>query len=139
MLKQLTYASRATRFMNIMDMNHILKTSRVNNPVLGVTGAMFIHNNTFLQQLEGEDDVLVSLYERIVLDDRHRDATILDLTEIAERRFGNWSMGMLVEDNETRQLFEKYSQNGQFNPYTLSVDKLRAFFNEIQNQTRWVG
>ena len=139
MLKQLTYASRATRPMNIMDMKDILRSSRANNPALGITGALCVHNNTFLQQLEGEDDILVSLYERISLDDRHHDATIIDLIEISERRFGDWSMGMLIEDNETRKLFEKYSEDGQFDPYTLSVDKLRAFFNEVLGHARWIG
>lgn len=125
--------------MNIMDMNDILKTSRVNNLALGVTGALCIHNNTFLQQLEGESDIVGTLYERIILDDRHRDATIIDLTEISERRFGNWSMGMLIEDNDSRYLFQKYSQEGRFDPYTLGVDKLHAFFNGVLGHARWIG
>lgn len=35
MLKQLTYASRTNRPMNIMDMNDILKISRTNNAAFG--------------------------------------------------------------------------------------------------------
>ena len=139
MLKQLTYASRATRFMNIMDMKDILSVSRVNNLALGVTGALCIHNDTFLQQLEGESDIVGTLYDRIILDERHRDATIIDLTEISERRFGQWSMGMLVEDNDNRYMFQKYGNDGQFDPYTIGVDRLRAFFNEVLGHARWIG
>ncbi len=139
MLKQLTYASRATRSMNIMDLTDILKASRVNNLALDVTGALCIHSNTFLQQLEGEADVVTALYERIILDERHRDATILDLTEIPKRRFGKWSMGMLMDDKDSHPLFEKFTHNGQFDPYKMGVEPLRAFFKDVLGHTRWIN
>lgn len=139
MLKQLTYASRANRAMNIMDMTAILKTSRINNAALDVTGALCLHDDMFLQQLEGEVTVVDTLYERIVRDPRHRDATVLDMTNISSRRFERWSMGLLVEDQENRHIFENHSPTGKFSPFTMGLANLRAYFNEIQGHTRWIN
>lgn len=139
MLKQLTYASRANRVMNIMDMNDILKTSRANNAALGITGALCLHDNIFLQQLEGEVTVVDALYERIARDKRHRDATVVDMSDIPRRRFDQWSMGLLVEDQDNSYIFDKHSPTGKFAPFTMGVANFRAFFSEIQDHTRWIS
>ncbi len=139
MLKQLTYASRASRAMNIMDMTDILKTARTNNAALGVTGALCLHDDIFLQQLEGEVAVVDALYERITRDPRHRDATVVDMSDIPLRRFDKWSMGLLVEDQENRDIFEKHSPTGKFDPFIMGVANLRAFFGEIRDHTRWIS
>jgi hypothetical protein len=138
MLKQLTYASRTNRPMNIMDMNNILKTSRTNNAAFGVTGALFLHDDMFVQQLEGETATIDALYERIVQDERHREVTIIDTADIPRRRFESWSMGMFTEDAENRYVFQKHSSTGKFDPFTMGVANLRAFFGEILDHTRWI-
>ncbi len=48
-----------------------------------------------MQQLEGDRDAVSLLYHRIVLDPRHRNSAILDLSEISSRKFTQWSMGSL--------------------------------------------
>ena len=139
MLKQLTYASRANRVMNIMDMNDILKISRANNAALGITGSLCLHDDMFVQQLEGAVSVVDALYERIVQDPRHRDATVVVMSDIPRRRFDQWSMGLLVEDQDNRYIFDKHSPTGKFAPFTMGVANSRAFFSEIRDHTRWIS
>ena len=50
-------------------------------------------DDLFLQVLEGGRDEVCELYNTIVRDDRHSNVRILIYEEIAERRFGNWTMG----------------------------------------------
>lgn len=104
-----------------------------------MTGALCLHDGMFLQQLEGEVATIDALYERIVRDERHREATIIDMADIPRRRFDSWSMGMFAEDADNRYVFEKHSSTGKFDPYTMGVANLRAFFGEILDHTRWIS
>ena len=88
MLIQLTYASRTTGNLGPADIKDILAASQRNNARLGVTGALCLNNGIFLQQLEGDREIVNALYHRILLDSRHRDPAILDFSEIHARRFG---------------------------------------------------
>lgn len=139
MLIQLTYASRATGNLGPADIKDILAASQRNNARLGVTGALCLNNGIFLQQIEGDRDVVNALYHRILLDARHRDPAILDFSEIHCRRFGAWSMGLLASVEDNRNLFLKYSSSASFDPYGMSTSTLRGFFDEVLGNVRWIG
>ena len=138
MLIQLTYASRTSKTLVFDDLKDILQASQRNNTRIGVTGALCLSNGIFLQQLEGERTSVNALYHRILLDPRHRDPAILDFSEIASRKFTEWSMGSLTSQESNRAIFLKYSQAASFDPYTMSPPKLRAFFDEIMHNADWL-
>jgi Sensors of blue-light using FAD len=139
MLIQLTYASRTSRLISSADMRDILQASQRNNAKLGITGALCMHNGTFLQQLEGDRAAVNLLYHRILKDPRHKDPAVLDFGEIASRRFGGWSMGMLSALEENKLLFLKYSRTAEFDPYRMGVATLREFFGEMIQNVRWIN
>lgn len=139
MLIQLTYASRCAQILGAGDVKDILQSSNRNNTRLGVTGALCLSNGIFLQQLEGDRQVVNALYHRILLDRRHTDPAILDFGEIASRRFGAWSMGLMSTVEENRHLFLKYSSTADFDPYRMSPSTLQAFFNEMVTNVRWLS
>ena len=139
MLIQLTYASRTTHILGPGDVKDILQSSLRNNTAVGVTGALCLTNGIFLQQLEGDRDTVNKLYHRLLKDSRHRDTQILDFSEIASRRFGTWSMGLISAVAENRQLFLKYSSSAEFDPYSMSTTTLRAFFEEVMHNVRWLS
>ena len=89
----LVYASAATRDMSPEELATILETARRNNREAGVTGMLLYHEGSFLQALEGEREVVESIYERIEEDPRHTDAMILFRGVVEERSFERWSMG----------------------------------------------
>jgi len=139
MLIQLTYASRTAHILGPGDVKDILQSSLRNNAAAGVTGALCLTNGIFLQQLEGDRAAVNQLYHRIQKDIRHRDTQILDFSEIASRRFGTWSMGLIAAVAENRQLFLKYSSSAEFDPYSMSTTTLRAFFEEVMGNVRWLS
>jgi len=140
MLIQLTYASRTTRILGPSDVKDILQASQRNNAAVGVTGALCLANGIFLQQLEGDRNVVNQVYNRILLDNRHKDTAILDFSEISSRHFGNWNMGLISTVAENRQVFLKYSGSNNFDPYSMSPASLRGFFDEIvKDGVRWIG
>ena len=138
MLIQLTYASRTSKTLVFDDLKDILQASQRNNTRIGVTGALCLSNGIFLQQLEGERTSVNALYHRILLDPRHRDPAILDFSEIASRKFTEWSMGSLTSQESNRAIFLKYSRSASFDPYTMSPPTLRAFFDEIMHNAAWL-
>ena len=139
MLVQLTYASKTATILGPGDVKDILQSSARNNQAVGVTGALCLANGTFLQQLEGDRQAVNILYHRILKDPRHKAPSILDLSDIAVRQFGSWSMGLISATQENRQLFLKYSSTADFDPYSMSATTLRAFFSEVIQNARWLS
>lgn len=93
----------------------------------------------WIAQLEGDRAAVNKLYHHIEKDTRHTDTQILDFSEIPSRRFGDWSMGLVAATAENRQLFLKYSSKADFDPYSMSTATLRAFFDEVMLNVRWLG
>lgn len=92
-MRQLVYVSSATHLMADPELNEILAASRRRNPADGVTGMLLYIDGGFLQVLEGEDDNVAAVYERICGDRRHRGCRILVDQPTDDRLFANWSMG----------------------------------------------
>ncbi len=89
---QLLYVSNTSRQTSPKMLDEILSRARRNNTSLGVTGMLLYADGGFLQVLEGEPDVLESLYAKIAADKRHWNAQVL-LKRQAARAFADWSMG----------------------------------------------
>jgi hypothetical protein len=90
-LKHVIYTSRPT-FFDIEILDNILNTSRTNNTKWDITGNLIFHSDLFLQLLEGPPDAIDSLYQDILLDNRHTEIFKLR-DEITQRRlFASWTM-----------------------------------------------
>ena len=133
MLVRLMYASRAGESVNADALAAILKRSKENNPVVGVTGVLCFCTNAriFLQVLEGGRSQVSRLYNRIAADPRHTDVTLLKYDEIGERRFAGWSMGQVNMSRLNPALVLKYSESAVLDPYAVSGKASLALFNEL--------
>ena len=102
---QITYVSRATEPMRAEQLLALLQKCLTNNAVNGVTGMMFYGNETFLQALEGDADVVDRLLNTIRRDLRHKELLVLRRRPIEQREYQNWGMGfMRVSNDELRQV-----------------------------------
>ena len=77
------------------ELDRILNISRINNTRDDVTGALTFNNGVFGQVLEGPSEAVENAFERIQMDDRHSDVTLLEIVSIVERGFSKWSMGFV--------------------------------------------
>ncbi|WP_232280820.1 BLUF domain-containing protein [Vibrio sp. 16] len=66
-----------------------------NNASVGVTGLLLFSQDYFLQCLEGSRSQVNAIYQHILNDRRHKKVILLEYTEVAEREFGEWSMGYM--------------------------------------------
>lgn len=141
MLVRLLYASRATADVDADALQHILRASRANNALLGVTGALCLcpGEGIFMQVLEGGRSAVNRLYQRIAQDKRHRDVELLAYEEIGERRFAGWSMGQVNMQRLNPALLLKYSEKPTLDPYSVSGAVTMALFHELVATAAIVG
>jgi hypothetical protein len=100
----IVYFSSSVDSLDENDLAAILEQSRQNNSKLGITGVMLYVRGSIVQVLEGAKLAVDTLFERIQHDNRHKDVMAVLNRPIAQRQFGNWSMG--YETLTTRQLEE---------------------------------
>lgn len=89
----LVYISFATQEMSDDDLMRILTVSRENNSKNNITGMLLYREGFFIQALEGEEDTVIALYNKIAADPRHRNVILIYKNEITERTFSSWAMG----------------------------------------------
>ena len=80
--------------MSRADLLDLRDQSREDNVDAGITGLLIYRSGVFLQDLEGPEANVQALYERIRLDPRNSDVTLIWTQFEAERRFPRWSMAL---------------------------------------------
>ena len=90
MVTQLIYWSQPFGFDDAM-LNGILIQARRNNPRDGLTGALIVRHDLYLQLLEGPAAAVDATYGRICKDNRHLAVTLSPRRRPA-RLFAEWSI-----------------------------------------------
>ncbi|NCV61997.1 MAG: BLUF domain-containing protein [Betaproteobacteria bacterium] len=91
-LLRITYISEESKPFSISALLELLQQCHINNPRLGLTGLLIYGNGTFLQSIEGEDEAVKSIVDKISQDQRHRGFKILRKELATERFYTDWSM-----------------------------------------------
>lgn len=133
-LCQLVYISRitSTGLSSPSTLNDISEIAIERNQTDEITGILCYGNGYFLQCVEGSEQALTNLKNRLLADERHKDMEILDFSAIDERRFSSWSLrSITLERWMTRDPVLKKLM--PFKPYSWSVDEWRRFLDILQN------
>lgn len=131
MLVRLIYCSRAVPAVDAEELHAIVRTSRGNNQKLGITGVLCLADGHFIQVLEGGRTAVNRLYNRIVVDGRHSEATLLAYETITERRFAGWAMGQANMARLNPALLLKYSETASLDPFSLDRQAITGLFEEL--------
>lgn len=138
MLVRLLYASRAVD-ASPAAIDTILTQSRQHNPGSGITGILCYGGGVFLQAIEGGRSAVSELYGHIQCDKRHKNVELLQYEEIAERRFGGWSMGKVDLNKVNHALLLKYSEKPELDPYKVSGGVSLALLEELMATAAIIG
>ena len=157
---QLSYVSVASCPMDTEQLLNILSSCLSYNTSHSITGLLLYGNGIFLQALEGEEDLVLSLYSKIEKDERHRDVKLLHNKKILERRYSEWSMGFQrlsdddlkaidgLRDSETNSFNEQFASHGMetckfvlenyatWNPLLSEVDETNRLVYHLQNSLK---
>jgi hypothetical protein len=123
----LIYISVATKVMQQEALSEILEQSRASNKERSLTGCLaYIEGGIsdeqhcrFIQVLEGPEFEVLSVFQNIQKDTRHKEVTVIKQGPIKDRNFGDWEMGF-----EKITLSPKSALQGFFNldPQILTKD-----------------
>ncbi len=131
MLVRCLYASRIATPLAASALDAILEQSRKNNPARGITGLLCLTHDSFVQVVEGGREPIADLLRSIYLDDRHQRMTILSFEEIAERRFGNWTMAHVNVESINAAVLLKYSEKVALDPFNCSSQAMMSLLMEL--------
>jgi len=96
----LVYTSLPRIEMSKAKLDEITRISIRNNRKSGITGILLGIEGRYLQFLEGEDEAVLQLFERIKQDPRHYELNKWVQGHSDERVFSDWSMASWLLTNE---------------------------------------
>jgi hypothetical protein len=141
-LYQFVYISRITSagLASPSTLNDISEIAIERNLIDNITGILCYGNGNFLQCVEGSEQALTNLKNRLLLDDRHKELKILDFSEIAKRRFASWSLRSITlerwmtKEPELKKLMPFKPDEWNANEWQKFLDILQGYY-EGQNST----
>ena len=139
MLVRLLYVSRALDPDASAATDSILAVAREHNMANGITGILCYGGGIYLQAIEGGRNQVNNLYAQIVSDKRHTDVVLLNYEEIAERRFGGWTMGQVNLSKLNTSVVLKYSELPVLDPYAVSGHVSLALLEELMATAASLG
>ncbi|OJU10320.1 MAG: blue light sensor protein [Caulobacterales bacterium 68-7] len=107
-----------------VEIRQILAASRTNNARVGVTGALMFNAGCFGQVLEGPQDAVEAVFERIQKDLRHGEVSLLDVRTVDAPTFPSWSMGFVGASVEEAVRFGHVASDSGFDPSRMSGEAL---------------
>ncbi|MCU0464792.1 MAG: BLUF domain-containing protein [Anaerolineae bacterium] len=126
-LISLVYMSMSHHPMSDEELMRILEVARSHNQSHDITGMLLYRDDLFIQVMEGEDAVVLPLYEKIKTDPRHHHVLEVYQGSIEKRAFGQWAMGFnRVNDADFHDIpgFTEYLEN----------NSEQAFFTDHPNR-----
>ena len=91
----ITYTSLARLDLQDADLEDIHRSARDHNALDGLTGLLVFNGTHFLQIIEGSEQAIEDLVERLRKDQRHTGFEIRDRRKVEARSFPDWSMEMV--------------------------------------------
>ena len=148
-LKRLTYISKVNALLSENDILAIGRQSSINNRKIDVTGVLIAAGDYFFQILEGEQNIVTQLLEKIGRDPRHCNVTVLTAEyDCEDRLFSDWDMktvaitqstdlmlqavGMMLENiAESYHIIGRYTQPALLKLLTDGINPLTAPFKNL--------
>src|ERR1700749_1089523 len=122
-------------------LGEIFRVARSSNKKLGVTGALLISDDEFVQTLEGPEPVVRELYAKINKDKRHDHVELLESGDVSARVFGRGAMAKGAADGEPDiPLLANVNKGGispaQPRPVTQAQESVLGRMRESLRRTR---
>jgi hypothetical protein len=83
----------------------LFSEARSKNKRQGISGALLVSEQWFVQTLEGDEDAILSLYARIKNDPRHDLVSLLSAGPVGNRVFSRWSMAKVSDELDEPDTF----------------------------------
>jgi Sensors of blue-light using FAD len=132
MLVRMVYASTANESVTGELLESILKVARNRNEVRDLTGMLVFDHQHFLQVIEGDRAAVSLLLGKLMSDTRHKNLTVLELDEITQRSFADWSMEFVPAAAINKKVLLRNGISSHFDPHSLSKAGALHVLTELQ-------
>lgn len=128
-LIQIIYVSRSTftssKPLHGIEPNvgRILAKSRANNRRNALVGVLYFGDDCFFQCLEGKEEAVDALYEKLHADPRHKDLKLISRKNIAALSFSDWAMKYVPLEKQMTELLHRHG-HPTFDPYRFSPEMI---------------
>ncbi len=133
-MKQLIYISKATLSIDFVVITDILMFAIPKNHDKDITGILVYDGVYFIQVLEGDENVLLSLFEKIKTDARHHDIKLFGMKEIEERDFKVWNMGYINNFTMIKEILLEVKKSELFNPFDFTYDEILEMLKKLSHR-----
>ena len=132
-LYQFIYISRVTSIglSGASTLNDIAEVSIAHNKAENISGILCYGNGYFFQYIEGSEQALTNLKNRILKDNRHKDIQTLAFSAITERRFTGWSLRSIILERWMLK-YPKVKEFLPFKPYEWASNDWVKFLEILQ-------
>jgi hypothetical protein len=113
-LVHLSYCSYAQSPVALPDLDLILSASQRNNRRDDITGLLTFSGEVFVQFLEGPQEAISRLMDRLQLDQRHKNIIILSEGSDHERIFPDWDMELVSREEAYQVLRDALSEANSY-------------------------
>ena len=98
-----------------------MTNSRSNNRKNGLVGVLYFGDGAFFQCLEGEEEAINTLFDKLEKDTRHKDLKLLSRKYISSISFPDWAMKYALFDEKISKYLK---ENGyqKFDPYSFTPE-----------------
>ena len=97
-MRSLTYVSSARTQWTEEELEGLLASARAWNEPRALTGMLLYSGGNFIQAVEGPDEQVAQVFDRIGADQRHRGLLVVLDEQVEERVFPDWTMGFRRTD-----------------------------------------
>lgn len=129
---QLCYVSTSASSENdiLMDLRDILGEARDFNVQHDITGVLYFADKYFFQCLEGDEDAIRLLYEKLKTDKRHYELRNFQPKTIQTAHFSKWAMKYVNRSGDVHDYFKSLGLDG-FQPYELKDEEIDHFLVKL--------
>ncbi|MFV5405743.1 BLUF domain-containing protein [Acinetobacter sp. SFA] len=132
MMLQLCYASERIESEQelLQELSDILATARNFNQQHQIHGVLYYSHGKFFQCLEGQTEIVESLFLRISRDARHHNVLRFEDAFVEQSHFSEWSMKYVHKHSEISSLFSRLGFK-QFEPHALQQSGISEFLKVL--------
>lgn len=87
----------------------------------------------FFQCIQGEYEIIIALYNKIIKDNRHNQIKLIQHKSIDKKCFSKWTMKYVNQNTNLNKYFLDEGLKG-FQPHKLSEKMIDNFLNIILNE-----
>jgi len=136
-MQSIVYRSVADASFVAPNIHNMLSRVRDYNTEHGITGCLLYHNTQFLQLLEGEEEKIDTLFQKISNDTRHHNVEVIEQRFLDSRLFNAWSMAFHNYGQNSQSAFVKMGQIDSFlnssNAFKQKKPLVLSFFSHVKD------